>query len=252
MKKVLLLIMLLGLTPLAASSPLEEGYRAYKAAEENSSPAIRRQNFESALQLYLDAQKKYPRHEALLYNIANCYYHLQEYPSAILYYYRALKLNPRNFKAANNLKISQKQAGLNPPNHKIASVVLFFHYYLSLSECLGILLISAISFFLWQSISLWRDKKIFKTLRNTSFILIVIFSTSALTSLYFAPLQGIILKPTTLHQEASNDYTPLNYKPLLGGEKITIVSNNSEGLWFQVFTHDGQKGFISATDFEVI
>ena len=63
----------------------------------------RNQQYQSALAVY-DSIKSLGYESALLYyNIGNTYYKLNEIPNAILYYEKALKLDPKNEKANQNL-----------------------------------------------------------------------------------------------------------------------------------------------------
>lgn len=62
-------------------------------------------NYYKALELYLDAQKKEGTSSDLYYNIGNCYYRLKDNGKAILYYERALNLNPNNKEARNNIEL---------------------------------------------------------------------------------------------------------------------------------------------------
>lgn len=59
-----------------------------------------------ATTLYLDAEKELGSSSALLYNIGNSYYRSGEIGKAILYYKRALKLDPTNSDARQNLQFA--------------------------------------------------------------------------------------------------------------------------------------------------
>lgn len=59
-----------------------------------------------ATTLYLDAEKESGSSSALLYNIGNSYYRSGEIGKAILYYKRALKLDPTNSDARQNLQFA--------------------------------------------------------------------------------------------------------------------------------------------------
>lgn len=57
-----------------------------------------------ATSLYMDAEKELGSSSALLYNIGNSYYRSGEIGKAILYYKRALKLDPTNDDARQNMQ----------------------------------------------------------------------------------------------------------------------------------------------------
>ena len=63
--------------------------------------------WKSALELYESIENKGVVSERLYYNMGNTHYKLGDNARAILYYERALKLNPANKDAANNIKIAQ-------------------------------------------------------------------------------------------------------------------------------------------------
>lgn len=76
-----------------ATSLTEEANKAYQG-----------ENYFKALDLYTQAAKKDGVSSELYYNIGNCYYRLKNTGKAVLYYERALNLNPANQKALTNLE----------------------------------------------------------------------------------------------------------------------------------------------------
>ena len=76
---------------------------------ENAATAYAEADYIAAAQLY---QSLLPQHKdaALLhYNLANCYYRLDQVAQAILHYQRALKLQPGNEEARANLKLAHNR-----------------------------------------------------------------------------------------------------------------------------------------------
>jgi hypothetical protein len=71
---------------------------------ERADSAYNAKDFGMALRLYKDAANKQGVSSDLYYNIGNTYYRLGELGNSILYYERALKLDPSNQEAAINLK----------------------------------------------------------------------------------------------------------------------------------------------------
>lgn len=65
--------------------------------------AYNKDNFTEALNLYLDAAKTQGTSTDLFYNIGNCYYRLGNIGKAVVYYERALLLDPNNQNAKDNL-----------------------------------------------------------------------------------------------------------------------------------------------------
>ena len=63
--------------------------------------------FEEALDTYFVYLEEQPNSFNILYNIGNCYFKLEQYGNAILYYRKALKHNHRNEDALNNLNLAR-------------------------------------------------------------------------------------------------------------------------------------------------
>ncbi|MDR0790600.1 MAG: tetratricopeptide repeat protein [Bacteroidales bacterium] len=77
-----------------------------KALLQQANALFRQQSYEESLQMYLTLEPKYADDWRLNYNIGNVYFKLSDLPSAILYYERAIKLNPNDHNTKENLKIS--------------------------------------------------------------------------------------------------------------------------------------------------
>lgn len=79
----------------------------------NAQKAYEAKNYAQAALLYetyLKQEQKAADEEQtaeIYYNLGNCYYRMKEYPHAILYYQRALKIQPENEDAAFNLQLTQ-------------------------------------------------------------------------------------------------------------------------------------------------
>lgn len=67
------------------------------------------QNFEDALKSYNAIAESGMRSSDLYYNIGNCYYKLNQITEAILYYERALKMQPNGEDIKYNLALANKQ-----------------------------------------------------------------------------------------------------------------------------------------------
>ena len=59
-----------------------------------------------AVNMYLDIIKSGKKNAAVYYNLGNSFYQLKELPKAILYFEKALKLDPGNDKIQHNLKLA--------------------------------------------------------------------------------------------------------------------------------------------------
>lgn len=95
-------ICLVSSLPLCAQSPVDDAAAAYN-----------KDDFNAALELYMKAAKEDGTSSELFYNIGNTYYKLDKKGMAILYYERALQLNPNNDDARSNLEFVKNKANLN-------------------------------------------------------------------------------------------------------------------------------------------
>jgi tetratricopeptide (TPR) repeat protein len=86
---------------------------AAKSNVEKANTAYSKELYNQALELYLKAAKDEGTSSELYYNIGNTYYRLKENGNAILYYERALLLNPGNSKARTNLEFVKSKAQIH-------------------------------------------------------------------------------------------------------------------------------------------
>lgn len=80
---------------------------------EQAEAAYNNDDYNKALQLYQQAAKEDGTSSELLYNIGNTYYKLDKSGMAILYYERALLLDPSNRDARSNLDFVKNKANLS-------------------------------------------------------------------------------------------------------------------------------------------
>lgn len=99
---VLAFVMMTAMSAWAADSLVEQANKAYSG-----------ENYQKALELYLKAEKTQGTASALCYNIGNTYYRLKQTPKAVLYYERALLLDPGNGDARFNLEFVREKAAIN-------------------------------------------------------------------------------------------------------------------------------------------
>lgn len=102
MQKYFTIILLLFTLSLCSAMPasLSPADKAYLA-----------KNYVEALRLYEGMEKKGMVSEQLFYNIGNCYYRQNNFPKAVLYFSRAVRLDPSDEDAQFNLKLSIAKVG---------------------------------------------------------------------------------------------------------------------------------------------
>lgn len=80
-------------------------------SESAADKAYRAKNYVEALRLYQAMEKKGTVSANVFYNIGNCYYRQNNYPKAILYYSRSLRLDPSDADTRFNLRLSSAKIG---------------------------------------------------------------------------------------------------------------------------------------------
>ena len=80
---------------------------------DQAADAYNKDDFNKALELYLKAAQEDGTSSELFYNIGNTYYKLDKNGMAILYYERAILLDPQNDDARSNLEFVNEKANLN-------------------------------------------------------------------------------------------------------------------------------------------
>lgn len=76
-----------------------EDFSLYQKANE----AYRQAKYQEAIRIYEDLTERNPHQSSLLYNLANTYYRTRQLGKAILFYERALMIEPRHLDARSNL-----------------------------------------------------------------------------------------------------------------------------------------------------
>ena len=196
---------------------------------------------------FLDAVETYQRaidstgksSPTLLFNLGNAYYQLQDFPSALLAYERALTLEPGNPDILANLQKILDQSDLERPEYSIAQE---FAYTLPVNTWLLLLIIGSATTIL-AGILAWYAPKL-APIPSLALYLSVPFMLLAITGLFTWKkdfYRGLILIPQT----------ELRVAPT---ESANALSNLSNGTWVEVLeshqpyhyirTPDKQEGWV--------
>ena len=186
----------------------------------------------------------------LFYNIANTYYKLKQYPEAILFYEKALKLDPNDADAKFNLEIANEQIV-----DKIEPLpTLFYEQWISSFEntfsadgwsvftviFFWITIFTALSYLLTQSV----------LIKKLSFLAVIFAVVFTVVGLWLAINQ---------HQRVTNTQTAIVFSDVVNvmsepSEKSTRLFVVHEGLkvnvldqlngWYKVSLQNGSIGWI--------
>lgn len=254
------IIMLLCLTcpgiAFAETSIWKQADEAYSAGEKASTIAQRQDSFNQALKLYEELESTYNPtfgDGKLYYNIGNTYFQLEEYPWAVLYYYRAQALRPRDSRIVQNLEITQNKLGLKPQaaETSIFQKILFFRTYLSLPEQLQLLFVLGILLLVLLSVRIWTHYSLKYAIYLVSIFWIIMLVNVAYTR-YYAPIEGVILKSAALYRDAGEEYAKVSGKPILEGSKVQVVDVVQDGKWLKVLSPTGEVGYLPLTTVRII
>lgn len=225
---------------------MQQANKLYEASE-----------YQNALTVYHKIESEF-RSSVLFFNIGNCYFKLNEIPSAILYYERSLKYDPQNDNTLANLKQAHKYISDNiqamPQTAFSASWKSFvqdrsINFWANLSIYL---MIAGFLVLLLTILKVSDFVKKFSTLLATLFILSAIFTfflaNSAKNNLekdnnaiIFTPKVDVMSEPK---ESASRLFV------IHDGLKVNIVDENND--WFEIKLSNGEIGWIKKGDCKVI
>lgn len=260
---LLLLLSILSSFTQEQTEELNEANKSYQEGKEASTIWQRKKAFNQALNLYLKLKSTIPPpnyYSSIDEAIANSYFQLNEYAWAILYYYKALEIDPRNKTIQQQLLLTQEKLGLPPQlNIPFLQRILSLNGYLPLSWrlqlflCLGVLTLILLSFNLYQfqkapingnRTALFTIKKLTKM----SLVFTSLFLLNLLISWYLIPIEGVLITPTNL-VELSNKQTSTS---LLEGIKVQIIGIEEQGYWVKIKVEKEKVGYVPAHSIRMI
>lgn len=254
MRKILIFITLVLLGSSVANGQEESNSKLWQKANDSYSLG----DYKEAVALYKEIEERGYVSYKLYYNMANSYYKLQEDGLAILYYSRALKLNPANEDIKTNLEIARLKT-LDKieviPEFILASWLRRFRNTFSSDAwamaALVLLAIAALLLLVYKrgdSITARKISFIFSMVLLFFTILAVTFSFTLRNDAVAAD-SAIVLLPVSNVKSAPND-TGNNLFILHEGTQVEILE--SVGQWSRIELQDGRQGWMLSSDFEVI
>lgn len=231
---------------------IQEAYKSYVDGEKAETIAQREEHFNRALTLYTALEKKFqPRfgNGKLYYNIANNYFQLGEYSTAVLYYYRALKLSPQDERVIRNLSIAQEKLEIKPnltpnENHSFSRQLFFFLPTFSLPQHLQLFFFIGVILFLIISLWIWQRENWLKKLAIFFGFFWIIQLLSLGFVYYFSPIEAVVITSTSIYRDAGEQYAKASDKPILSGTKVTVIEILQEGKWLKIVTPNDKVGYV--------
>ena len=249
------LLLLLGLGLSAAPARAEGDVSSlWKAGNE----AFAAEQWQNALNYYQMIEGEDLESADLYYNIGNTYFKMGDNAHAILYFERALKLDPAHTDARHNLEIAT-QLTLDRvdavPDFILVSWFRGVRQSLSADTwawlTLALLLIAGVLLTLFL-----RGNS--RGLRKVSFILTCVIAALSIATFVFSLLQR---KAVTRQDSAiiTSPVCPVKSSPADGGNTVFVLHEgtkvrllDSVGDWTKLEIADGRQGWASTSTFEVI
>lgn len=222
-------------------NPFQKSHQeSHQEKKEESTYEERKSDLNKALFLYHTLEQK---GEDQTQALGNTYFQLGEYARAILYYQRAVKRNPNNPFLLSQLEKTQRKLGVYEDNPRYSWMAPF----LKLSQRYNWILFIAIMTFLLISLAIWVPLSSLRRLAWISSIFTFLLLTNVFVIYYATPLEGILLKTTTLYREPNQNHPLHSIEPLLEGSKVEILQMSSDGKWLKVQNSSGLIGYIPST-----
>lgn len=227
---------------------LERAHENYQKGEQAKTLGERSDAFNEALREYLALEEKHqPRfgNGKLFYNIGNTYFQLNQYPLAILYYYKAKALMPRNEKVQNNLKVAQEKLGIVEKQDSFFLDPLYsWITWTSFPEKIQLFSGLTMATFLFASLSIWIQRGWLKRTAIFLGILAGLMLVGFVFGHYFGSIEGVVVKSASLYRDAGFQYAKVQQEPLLSGIKVEILGLAEEGKWVKIMTPKGTLGYV--------
>ena len=228
------------------------------AVFQKANDAYNQKNYAEAIALYEELASQGYKEVAVCYNLGNAYFKNSQLSKSILWYERALRLDPANEDIKHNLAFVNQQTIDNMEVQPESFINVWFHAVRDLFNvkmwsifsivflgicCLCIVLMVVLSFPRW---------------RMTLFVGACLAFVFAVLSIIFANLQKIninredeaIIMDKIVTVKSTPDVSGTNLFTVHEGIKIQIT--DKAGNWIEIRFPDGNKGWINKDAVEVI
>ena len=214
--------------------------------------------YETALNDYIEIEKNGYHSYRLYYNMGNAWYKTGNMGKAILYYEKALKLNPAGEDALNNLQIAKLQT-LDKidvlPEFIVSTWIKDIRNLMSSNgwgyTAVGLLAVVCILLLLFKFAPTTGGRKLSFVLACVVFmffIFAVLFAFS-LRAKAKSEDNAVVMVPVSNVKSAPNS-TGNNLFILHEGSKVEILEQ--AGKWCRIEISDGRQGWLEEKDIEVI
>lgn len=224
-------------------------------------------NYEDALQLYLQAAQN-GADDNLLYNIGNTYYRLNHLGKAVLYYERALKVNPTNSDAKLNLEFVNTKTIDEISDNKgsfisntLTTIATYFmaNTWAVIALVVFLLMLSAVAAYLFSGNIMLRKTGFFGGIILFFILIIAICFAFYSASLVNSHDEAVIVSPSTILSTKPRAPQNRNEEAMLlhEGTKVIILDSintwDANGnRWYDVSIDNNHRAWIKDADIERI
>jgi len=233
-------------------------HHSFKPMLDSAFKAYQKGNYEQCIQYYQKIEQQGFTSSYMYYNMGNAFFRSNQIAKAILYYERALRLNPSDLDIQHNLKfantfVTDKITELPKPFY-----ISWFNSLINLFSANSWAWISLISFlmllvFVYINFLTSIDW-LLKTLKISIFLLIIIFSVSTISAYASYHKQvsqnEAIVMADAIEVKSSPDEKGTTLFVIHEGTKINITDEFEN--WVEIRLADGNTGWIKQSHIEII
>jgi len=243
-----------GSNPMIHDELVVEANANYNKGEQSLIYGEKQAAFNRALKIYIELVDRIDYPSGQLYQtIANSYFQLGEMPWAILYYERALKLNPRNLTIQNLLIKAKTEVGLEDGANPISfNQKLLPGPFFPVGKSVEYLMQFSVLAILFITLLIWIPNKILTVLSSLIALFSLLLLFNILLNLYFNPVEGILIQSSGYYREPSEQQSQLTVLPKRAGIKMKILSTDADGAWLKSVDSEGLIGYIPASSIRII
>lgn len=230
--------------------------------------AYTNQDYEQALELYQDALKLHGSSSSLYYNMGNTCYRLGDMGMAVLYYKKALKLNPTNKDAKTNLEFVQQQLTDNIENNKswsqsVSENIMFLMTPNSWAVLgiifFGLFLFALFNYFFGNTVGL-RKIAFFGgigSLALTVLCTLIAFETSAMANsgkeaVVISPVVQLSTVPRVPTDKAQQAFTLHEGALVEILDSLNVPTDTINPVWMEVKVNNEHRAWMAARHLEKI
>ncbi|MFA5713289.1 MAG: tetratricopeptide repeat protein [Bacteroidales bacterium] len=215
-------------------------------------------SYQESLEHFVELEERGFLSWQLLYNIGNCHFKLNNLGSSILYYERALKLNPTNSDILYNLEFAKRftvDRLESVPEFVLKSWFRKINYSLSSNRWAYISLFAiALTVLSFLGFRYGPNRRVRKWLFFLSLLLLLVFILSSLFSVtqksrYYNNSEAIVFS-SVMSVKNSPDQFGSTLFILHEGTKVIRVEQLEE--WSKIIISDGREGWVATQQLEFI